>query len=32
MAGRKLPKSLTEEQVKALLDQIEGKSSMALRN
>ena len=32
MAGRKLPKSLTEEQVTALLDQVEGKSSMALRN
>ena len=32
MTGRKLPKSLTEEQVCALLDQITGKSSMALRN
>ncbi len=32
MAGRKLPKSLTEDQVCALLDQITGKSSMGLRN
>ncbi len=32
MTSRKLPKSLTEEQVSALLDQVEGKSSMALRN
>ena len=32
MASRRLPKSLTEEQVCALLDQITGKSSMALRN
>ena len=32
MAGRRLPKSLTEDQVTALLDQIDGKSSIALRN
>jgi len=32
MAGRKLPKSLTEEQITALLEQVEGKSSTALRN
>ena len=32
MAGRKLPKSLSEEQVCAMLDQVAGKSSMALRN
>ncbi len=32
MAGRNLPKALTEEQVQALLDQVEGGSSMALRN
>ena len=32
MNGRKLPKSLTEEQVSALLDQVKGKSSTALRN
>lgn len=32
MAGRKLPKSLTKEQVNDLLEQVKGKSSMALRN
>ena len=32
MAGRKVPKSLTEEQINTLLEQVAGKSSMALRN